>query len=88
MAQAVSPDLAGDFPEAVLLDSGRGLFIIQRLADALWWTPGRYGGKTVWCRFDIDRGARTGPPPRIPYLRPGCLLRDRERPGGVDTDRT
>ncbi|MET9785549.1 ATP-binding protein [Streptomyces canus] len=51
----VSPELAGDFSEALLPDRGRGLLIIQRLADAVWWSPGTNGGKTVWCRLDLDR---------------------------------
>ncbi|WP_405909936.1 ATP-binding protein [Streptomyces sp. NBC_00828] len=50
----VSPELAGDFAEALLPDRGRGLLIIQRLADAVWWSPREQGGKTVWCRFDLD----------------------------------
>lgn len=51
-----SPDLAGDFSEALLPDRGRGLLIVQRLADAVWWSPGLKGtGKTVWCRLDLDR---------------------------------
>ncbi|WP_420311741.1 ATP-binding protein [Streptomyces sp. YS-B37] len=51
----ISPDLAGDFSEALLSERGRGLLIIQRLADAVWWSPGVKGGKTVWCRLDLDR---------------------------------
>lgn len=50
----VSPELVGDFSEALLPDRGRGLLIIQRLADAVWWSPREQGGKTVWCRFDLD----------------------------------
>lgn len=51
----VSPDLAGDLSEALLPDRGRGLLIVQRLADAVWWSPQDRGGKTVWCRLDLDR---------------------------------
>ncbi|MFJ8723598.1 ATP-binding protein [Streptomyces sp. NPDC093269] len=52
----MSPELAGGFIEALLPDRGRGLQIVQRLADAVWWSPGlNGGGKTVWCRFDLDR---------------------------------
>lgn len=51
----VSPGLAGDFIEALLPDRGRGLLIAQRLAESVWWTPGTRGGKTVWCRFDLDQ---------------------------------
>lgn len=54
IGEAVSPALAGEFPEAILMDSGRGLFIVQRLVDAMWWSPEARGGKTVWCRFDLD----------------------------------
>lgn len=61
-AEPVSPELAGDFTEAVLLDSGRGLFIVQRLADAVWWEPGDGDGKTVWCRFDLDGRGDAGSP--------------------------
>ncbi|MEV8525774.1 ATP-binding protein [Streptomyces sp. NPDC052000] len=50
----VSPELAGDFAEALLPDRGRGLLLVQRLADAVWWSPKGSGGKTVWCRFDLD----------------------------------
>ncbi|MFD7815993.1 ATP-binding protein [Streptomyces sp. NPDC059785] len=50
----VSPELTGDFVEALLPDRGRGLLIIQRLTDAVWWTPEGPGGKTVWCRFDLN----------------------------------
>lgn len=51
-----SPALAGDFSEALLPDRGRGLLIVQRLADAVWWSPSLKGsGKTVWCRLDLDR---------------------------------
>ncbi|MER5446317.1 ATP-binding protein [Streptomyces sp. NPDC002764] len=51
----VSPELAGDFVEALLPDRGRGLLIVQRLAEAVWWSSGTRGGKTVWCRFDLDK---------------------------------
>ncbi|MFF3329567.1 ATP-binding protein [Streptomyces sp. NPDC002888] len=55
-----SPGLAGELSEAVLPDAGRGLLIVQRLATAVWWTPHERGGKTVWCRFDLDEsGADT-----------------------------
>ncbi|KAF5994037.1 ATP-binding protein [Streptomyces mirabilis] len=54
VGEFVSPELAGDFAEALLPDRGRGLLIVQRLADAVWWSPKGSGGKTVWCRFDLD----------------------------------
>ncbi|WP_406481565.1 ATP-binding protein [Streptomyces sp. NBC_01615] len=53
--ECFSPELAGDFSEALLPDRGRGLLIIQRLADAVWWSAAVRGGKTVWCRLDLQR---------------------------------
>ncbi|QDQ11310.1 ATP-binding protein [Streptomyces spectabilis] len=53
----LSPELVGDFPEALLPERGRGLMIVQRLADSVWWSPEEPGGKTVWCRFDTDEHA-------------------------------
>ncbi|MET8680928.1 ATP-binding protein [Streptomyces sp. NPDC004647] len=47
------PDLSGVLPEVLLPDSGRGLFIVQSLADAVWWAPRESGGKSVFCRFDL-----------------------------------
>ncbi|MET9450987.1 ATP-binding protein [Streptomyces cinerochromogenes] len=47
--------LIGELSEAVLPDSGRGLLIAQRLATSVWWSPEEQGGKTVWCRFDLDQ---------------------------------
>ncbi|WP_406371785.1 ATP-binding protein [Streptomyces sp. NBC_00647] len=52
--ETFSPRRIGELAEAVLPDSGRGLLIVQRLAAAVWWTAGEPGGKTVWCRFDLD----------------------------------
>ncbi|QIJ64414.1 ATP-binding protein [Streptomyces sp. JB150] len=57
MGDGLSPELVGDLSEAVLSDSGRGLMITQRLAAAVWWTPEPGGGKTVWCRLDLDDGS-------------------------------
>ena len=54
VGELVSPDLVGEFLEALWPDRGRGLLITQRLADAVWWSPLEPGGKTVWCRFDLD----------------------------------
>ncbi|EKX61827.1 ATP-binding protein [Streptomyces ipomoeae] len=51
----ISPELAGDFSEALLPDRGRGLLIVQRLADAVWWSPRSGGGKHVWARLDLER---------------------------------
>lgn len=59
--EVFSPELVGGLAEAVLPDHGRGLLIVQRLADALWWTPEEAGGKTVFCRFDLDGGRADGP---------------------------
>ncbi|MEU4850048.1 ATP-binding protein [Streptomyces gilvosporeus] len=62
LAENFSPELVGDLPEAVLTDSGRGLLIVQRLADGLWWSLEEVAGKTVFCRFDLvdrDLGGRT-----------------------------
>ncbi|MDJ1134021.1 ATP-binding protein [Streptomyces iconiensis] len=42
--------------EGVLQDSGRGLHLIQCLADAVWWTPREVGGKSVFCRFGLEDG--------------------------------
>ncbi|PNE33986.1 ATPase/histidine kinase/DNA gyrase B/HSP90 domain protein [Streptomyces eurocidicus] len=60
MGDVFSPLLAGVLPEAVLPDSGRGLMIVQRLTDALWWAPDERGGKTVVCRFDLCEIAAHG----------------------------
>ncbi|MEV6755408.1 ATP-binding protein [Streptomyces sp. NPDC051214] len=65
VADFVFPDLAGTFVEAVLPDSGRGLFIVQRLVDALWCSPKEGGGKIVWCRFDLDPERVDGRPSAI-----------------------
>ncbi len=54
MDEFVSPELAGELSAAVLPESGRGLFIVHRLVDFVWCEPGEAGGKTVWCRFDLD----------------------------------
>ncbi|MGQ4383384.1 ATP-binding protein [Streptomyces sp. SAS_270] len=55
--ETFAPGLMGELSEAVLPDSGRGLLIVQRLAAVAWWTPEDKGGKTVWCRLDLDSGA-------------------------------
>ncbi|MGV9453662.1 ATP-binding protein [Streptomyces sp. NPDC003635] len=54
LGDTFSPGLMGELAEAVVPDSGRGLFIVQRVAAAVWCTPEDQGGKTVWCRFDLD----------------------------------
>lgn len=40
----------------LLPEHGRGLFIVQSLADATWWAPRDAGGKSVFCRFDTSAG--------------------------------
>ncbi|AEW94317.1 MULTISPECIES: ATP-binding protein [Streptomycetaceae] len=55
VGEGFSAELPENTAEALLPDSGRGLMIVQRLTDALWWVPGLAGGKTVICRFDLDR---------------------------------
>ncbi|KAB8157091.1 ATP-binding protein [Streptomyces sp. 3MP-14] len=49
--------------DALLAEGGRGLFIVQSLADATWWAPADQGGKSVFCRFDLaeerERSAET-----------------------------
>nr|WP_224058832.1 ATP-binding protein [Streptomyces kanamyceticus] len=60
VGEFVSPELAGELCAAVLPDTGRGLFIVHRLVDAVWWEPGEVGGKTVWCRFDLAPGSADG----------------------------
>ncbi|MDH6584658.1 anti-sigma regulatory factor (Ser/Thr protein kinase) [Streptomyces sp. SAI-133] len=52
--EAFAPGLLGELSEAVLPDTGRGLHIVQRLATSVWWSTEDRGGKTVWCRFDLD----------------------------------
>ncbi|MEU3890746.1 ATP-binding protein [Streptomyces sp. NPDC029041] len=61
VGEVFPPGLIGDLAEAVLPDSGRGLLIAQRLAAAVWWTPEERGGKTVWCRFDLNDGMEPVP---------------------------
>ncbi|WP_228775564.1 ATP-binding protein [Streptomyces sp. NRRL B-1677] len=62
IGEVFSPALVGDLPEALLPDSGRGLRIVQRLVDDLWWAPGEMGGKTVVCRFDLGPARLGGSP--------------------------
>lgn len=61
MGETFAAGLVGELSEAVLPDTGRGLLITQRPATAVWWTPEDRGGKTVWCRFDLDGGAEHRP---------------------------
>ncbi|MFE2534217.1 ATP-binding protein [Streptomyces sp. NPDC059371] len=61
LGDAFWPGLMEGLSEAVLPDTGRGLLIVQRLAAAVWWAPEDQGGKTVWCRLDLD-GATRGLP--------------------------
>ncbi|MFI1177448.1 ATP-binding protein [Streptomyces melanogenes] len=62
MGGLVCPELADDFSESVLPDTGRGLLIVQRLADSVWWSRAEPGGKTVWARFDLDGDSSDGSP--------------------------
>ncbi|MFG2149213.1 ATP-binding protein [Streptomyces sp. NPDC048696] len=57
LGDGFGPDLAEDLPEALLPDHGRGLHIVRTLADGLWWVPEEGGGKSVFCRFDLDGGS-------------------------------
>lgn len=51
------PDDSDENADALLVDSGRGLLIIQSLSDAAWWSPRDEGGKSVFCRFDHEGSA-------------------------------
>lgn len=62
LGELISPELAGQFSEAILPERARGLLVIHRLADAVWWSPDERGGKTVWTRFDLDGGSAHSPP--------------------------
>ncbi|MEU4888791.1 MULTISPECIES: ATP-binding protein [Streptomyces] len=53
-AAQVSPhELPAALPGFPLADRGRGLFLVNTLADATWWAPRARGGKSVFCRFDL-----------------------------------
>lgn len=47
------PKLA-ECPDATAVD-GRGLLIVGKLADRLWWDRAIHGGKVVYARFDLGR---------------------------------
>jgi Histidine kinase-like ATPase domain len=49
-----APEFAEELPEALLPNSGRGLGIVRCLSDFVWWAPRDEGGKSVFCRFDLD----------------------------------
>ncbi|MEU5130053.1 ATP-binding protein [Streptomyces mobaraensis] len=51
--ETFGPEWAANLPEALLPTNGRGLQLVHRLVDALWWTPEKAGGKVVYCRFDL-----------------------------------
>ncbi|MBW1601913.1 ATP-binding protein [Streptomyces sp. JJ66] len=53
------PDLSRLETDDMLPDHGRGLFLVQSLASAVWWSPRDEGGKSVFCRFDLDDKHRT-----------------------------
>ncbi|MFC5718986.1 ATP-binding protein [Streptomyces gamaensis] len=81
---AFSPEWADDLPEALMPNHGRGLLIVANLTQALWWTPKDDGGKTVYCRFDIDPFEwLVREPPDHRDSAP--LPRDREAHGGPDS---
>ncbi|MGD9483536.1 ATP-binding protein [Streptomyces sp. TRM70308] len=52
----LTPDPSDLAHDDLLSDSGRGLFLVQTLADAVWWAPRKTGGKSVFCRFDLHSG--------------------------------
>ncbi|MEU6080115.1 ATP-binding protein [Streptomyces sp. NPDC047108] len=60
------PELSEGLPEALLPDSGRGLAIVQSLADTVWWAPREPGGKSVFCRFGLDTREGTSRCDRAP----------------------
>lgn len=47
------PELA-ECPDAMTL-GGRGLLIVDKLADRLWWERAAHGGKVVYARFGLGR---------------------------------
>jgi hypothetical protein len=47
------PTLAEN-PDSTAVD-GRGLFIVDKLADRLWWQRAAHGGKVVYARFHLPR---------------------------------
>lgn len=52
----LEPDLSRLTSNDYVADDGRGLFLVQSLADAVWWAPREAGGKSVFCRFDLRGG--------------------------------
>lgn len=54
VGELLEPDLSRLESDDVLPDSGRGLFLVQSVADAVWWAPRDAGGKSVFCRFDMN----------------------------------
>jgi len=58
IGELLEPDLSLLESDDVLPDSGRGLFLVQSVADAVWWAPRDAGGKSVFCRFDVNEAAR------------------------------
>ncbi|NLU76152.1 ATP-binding protein [Streptomyces sp. HNM0575] len=55
VGELLEPELSRLRADDVLPDSGRGLFLVQSIADAVWWSPRDAGGKSVFCRFDMNR---------------------------------
>ncbi|GAA0355052.1 hypothetical protein GCM10010319_35290 [Streptomyces blastmyceticus] len=59
-AAALSAIPSCDVTPSAPLESFRAMtlfLIIQRLANAVWWSPGEAGGKTVFCRFNLNAGS-------------------------------
>lgn len=52
----LAPALSSTPVNDMLDESGRGLFLVQYLADAVWWSPRDIGGKSVFYRFDLHGG--------------------------------
>ncbi|NKI40430.1 ATP-binding protein [Streptomyces sp. LD120] len=54
VGELMGPNLSRLDEDELLPTYGRGLFLVQLLADAVWWAPHDSGGKSVFCRFDLD----------------------------------
>ncbi|MEU6486361.1 ATP-binding protein [Streptomyces sp. NPDC046887] len=54
VGELLNPDLSQLEADDILPDHGRGLLLVQSLASAAWWAPRDEGGKSVFCRFDLD----------------------------------
>jgi anti-sigma regulatory factor (Ser/Thr protein kinase) len=65
MDELFPADPAEIMSEAVLPAHGRGLNIVRSLADFVWWSSCDGGGKSIYCRFDLD-GTQREQEVRIP----------------------